>query len=498
MLFPSNADELISVEKKGAVITITNQIDLSGQIVRFDADCILLFVGGQIINGYIYFDNTAILTTGRLFNDCIKCVVNGKYSFQNISGKGLFRGETSGNYDNGIVLSAIANSIYTTPESAICGFVDGHTTSKYPGRDAVTLYVENNNPVPIIVTHARFDNDVVYLPSSFDIYQLKEGDYIDAFNDGYTLECSGGKQRWSSIIDSIDYGTHSVRVKYGGFYRVQEGGSKIAEVPPPGCVIYFKLTTKIWSLNTQVISRALDNNAVKTICGYELDVNNNIDDCYAEGMAVVSLGQVKGDLAFSTEGKWDVGYLARNPSISFYSRDAGDNTNKYVLRQDILSNGKYLPVGYIDNDFTYHQGKGYFSLAGETPCFSTTNGSIRFSKDEGILFTTSANNYGFSDGSFVIKRHSWDEGRMEFGDYSLWINKGKLYIKKGKPNSATDGKPFQENLSGTYRQRPMENVSVGEMYFCTDRMVPESDTNGIAIFYRGDGIWVDALGRIVR
>ena len=84
------------------------------------------------------------------------------------------------------------------------------------------------------------------------------------------------------------------------------------------------------------------------------------------------------------------------------------------------------------------------------------------------------------------------------GDYSLWFNDGKIYVKRGTPTSATDGMPLMENSSGEYSNRPKGNVAVGEMYFCTDRSTPESDTKGIAIYYKGEGIWVDALGRIVK
>ena len=416
-----------------------------------------------------------------------------------LSNKGLYSSKTSGFYNNGVVLSAIANSDNPNEaRSAICGFVDGRTASKYPGRDAVAFYAENNNPVPIIVKNARFEKDRIILPDNIDIYQFSEGDYVDVFNNGYIRISEGNKKRWTSIIDSIDYETRTIRVKYGGFYRVQNGGSEVAETPDKGSVVYFKLTTKIWGLNSVVISRSKKDNKVTNICGYELDISNNDKNCYAEGMTVVSLGKYKGDIAYDVEGQWDAGYLARNPTISFYSRDDGNRMNKYVLRQDKLKDGKYQTLGYISNDFVYHQGRGYLSLDGESPCIYTAYGSMQFSKSGGISICLSDNNYKFDNGSFTIKNHSWNEGLLVMGDYSLWINKGKLYIKRGTPTSATDGKPLQENSSGKYGNRPKVDVTIGEMYFCTDRSLPESDTEGIAIFYKGDGVWVDALGRIIK
>lgn len=388
-----------------------------------------------------------------------------------MNNKGLFKSEIGGFYDNGVVLSAIANrpkSIF--PNSAICGFVDGFTASKYPGRDAAALYIENNNTIPIVVKDAIFNRDKVTLPSNFDLSSICVGDYIDVFNNGYTTISNKTSTRWTSIVDSIDYQNHAVKVKYGGFYKVKEGGTGEPEEPMPGSDVYFKMLTKIWSMNSQVVSRALKGTKLRSICGYELDVNNNVEGCYAEGMTVVSTGKVKGDIAYDVEGKWDAGYLARNPLISFYSRDYGDGTNKYVLRQDFMENGKHNVIGYIDKDFTYHQGSGFIKLNGDTPCIQTTNGSIRFAKN----------------------------GVIMMGEYSLWFNDGKIFIKHGMPQNATDGKPLMENSSGEYSNRPTGNIVVGEMYFCTDRTVPESDTKGIALYYKGNGIWVDALGRIVK
>ncbi|MBQ3538254.1 MAG: hypothetical protein IJA46_00330 [Bacteroidaceae bacterium] len=50
---------------------------------------------------------------------------------------------------------------------------------------------------------------------------------------------------------------------------------------------------------------------------------------------------------------------------------------------------------------------------------------------------------------------------------------------------------------GTFASRP-EDVSIGYAYFCTDRHTDEGGNNGIVIFNKGNGIWVDALGRIVE
>ena len=52
---------------------------------------------------------------------------------------------------------------------------------------------------------------------------------------------------------------------------------------------------------------------------------------------------------------------------------------------------------------------------------------------------------------------------------------------------------------GLFSEKPTEdsNINVGFTYFCTDRQTAEGGTNGIVIYYKGNNVWVDALGRVV-
>lgn len=49
---------------------------------------------------------------------------------------------------------------------------------------------------------------------------------------------------------------------------------------------------------------------------------------------------------------------------------------------------------------------------------------------------------------------------------------------------------------GVFSDKPTTPV-VGSQYFCTDRQTVEGATNGIVLYYKGGGVWVDALGRVV-
>ena len=53
---------------------------------------------------------------------------------------------------------------------------------------------------------------------------------------------------------------------------------------------------------------------------------------------------------------------------------------------------------------------------------------------------------------------------------------------------------------GNFSDKPdtSTGIKVGFSYFCTDRKTTEGNSNGILIYYKGDGVWVDALGRAIE
>ena len=55
---------------------------------------------------------------------------------------------------------------------------------------------------------------------------------------------------------------------------------------------------------------------------------------------------------------------------------------------------------------------------------------------------------------------------------------------------------IEDKSFGDYQSKPT-NVEIGSSYFCTDRQTSEGASNGIMIYYKGNNIWVDALGRVV-
>ena len=71
----------------------------------------------------------------------------------------------------------------------------------------------------------------------------------------------------------------------------------------------------------------------------------------------------------------------------------------------------------------------------------------------------------------------------------IWWN-GSTWI------DATGGNP--DNItSGAFADKP-SSPNIGFAYFCTDRQTAEGATNGIMIYYKGENVWVDALGRVLE
>ena len=81
-------------------------------------------------------------------------------------------------------------------------------------------------------------------------------------------------------------------------------------------------------------------------------------------------------------------------------------------------------------------------------------------------------------------------------DIPIFYN-GERWVK-------ADGSTISVKNYGTFDEKPQsDNIYIGFRYFCTDRqtieqMAADSDLKGIVIFYKGDNVWVDALGRTVE
>jgi hypothetical protein len=104
--------------------------------------------------------------------------------------------------------------------------------------------------------------------------------------------------------------------------------------------------------------------------------------------------------------------------------------------------------------------------------------------------------YGLGSGSTDSRPTltSADEGYVFF-DETL----DKIIAWKGTKWIESDGAKAGVIRSGTWSERPTTDGDIykGFAYFCTDKQTAEGQTDGIVIYYKGNGVWADALGRVV-
>ena len=100
--------------------------------------------------------------------------------------------------------------------------------------------------------------------------------------------------------------------------------------------------------------------------------------------------------------------------------------------------------------------------------------------DTGIIATAPIGSHGYTAGDAVIVNST---NKVTFNG-TKWIE--------------SDGATAGVARSGTFANKPAAaDIYVGYNYFCTDKQTSEGATNGIEIFHKGGGVWVDALGRTV-
>ena len=81
--------------------------------------------------------------------------------------------------------------------------------------------------------------------------------------------------------------------------------------------------------------------------------------------------------------------------------------------------------------------------------------------------------------------------------YDKDLDSYMYYTSKGEW-AFLDGNVITNKKFGVFAEKPSaSNVTIGYAYFCTDKQTAEGASNGIIIYYKGNNVWVDALGRVV-
>lgn len=216
------------------------------------------------------------------------------------------------------------------------------------------------------------------------------------------------------------------------------------------------------------------------------------------------------------DGSSDVAIDTTRAHVIFYSKN-GIETDILPKTPIILPNNITFSsiTAYIDGIFrvletaatTRFKLKSDTELILDSPLLTITGNNMYFAK-----------NSIFSEGYFKVKRLLSEDSitvfnlNNKYGNFPVLVNDGYIHIKQNKPYMCVSNGTYESSreerwvdlssipslASGVFADRPMgENVGVGTYYFCTDKQTEEGATNGIAIYYKGNDVWVDALGRVV-
>lgn len=113
----------------------------------------------------------------------------------------------------------------------------------------------------------------------------------------------------------------------------------------------------------------------------------------------------------------------------------------------------------------------------------STSGMPKYTNKDSILTVISNNTTGYGNG---CRFYMYDNVEPKTFIFDKEVNK---LFKINMIDSE-----FKER--GTFTEKP-QNPYIGYQFFCTDKQTTEGASNGIVIYYKGNNVWVDALGRVV-
>ena len=154
-----------------------------------------------------------------------------------------FTKKTYGRYEQGTVVSVVANADNPMPQ--LTG-TDTKGLATYTNRDSCSLYVENNGQQPPLTIPS---NQVIYhandcvLPSDINMSQFKVGMILDT-------EGTVNKNWYVGIVKSINGTT---LVLEDGWYLVRNDGvTPTKGVPSNGLGLRVNMNNKIWNINSNM------------------------------------------------------------------------------------------------------------------------------------------------------------------------------------------------------------------------------------------------------
>lgn len=146
---------------------------------------------------------------------------------------------------------------------------------------------------------------------------------------------------------------------------------------------------------------------------------------------------------------------------------------------EILANIEYAKA--VDGDS--------FLIKANNTLYNAIKYGDKFIDNNGFTFVTQRK------GAYTERPTTLSSNDIGFQYYDTTVQK-PIYWDGSKWKDSLGDNTSNNLTTGTFSQKP-NNPKIGFSYFCTDKQTSEGATNGIMIYYKGDNIWVDALGRVV-
>ena len=204
------------------------------------------------------------------------------------------------------------------------------------------------------------------------------------------------------------------------------------------------------------------------------------------------------------------GYVTNLDSVGLYAgtKELQDVLPSYGYINDIVllstDNKYYIFNGYSWVEFTDIKQRYFYKSFGSSiedrMKTAQYRGQTFLNIKTGAVYTWFSDNKWSNSISYQNYKTFIESNISEYLDGDIVVVDGGNYFIKNK-GKWIDRNGFSDEVksSGLFSDKPISSLGIksGFQYFCTDKQSPESSEPGLMIYYKGDDVWVDSLGRVV-
>ena len=228
------------------------------------------------------------------------------------------------------------------------------------------------------------------------------------------------------------------------------------------------------------VSYFSDGDVIAISQDFSIDTNTDFNNY------IISVNNINGQIRYVIITFKDFSFRSED-GISIIVKATGfRNSYRHINtshRTEIQKGGTFILQGNEFRNVTTDGESYLFNVENKGKIYSTA-GRPRFFRDSEILSEIQNRPSAYGNGCRFYM-YNYEEPKTFI--YDKQVN--KLYRINMVDND------FKER--GAFAERP-SNPYVGYQFFCTNKQTTEGASNGIVIYYKGNNVWVDALGRVVE